>query len=75
MCVQGNGTGVGQLLLLMRIFFFCSFPNLAGISLISGLGLDPVGPFSAIVTDLCPECVAGDLDLAQGLDGRWKIEW
>ena len=27
------------------------------------------------MTDLCPECPSGNLDLAQSGDGRWGIEW
>eukprot|EP00903_Cladosiphon_okamuranus_P017318 g15956.t1 len=41
-----------------------------------GAGADPVeGPFKAYVTDRCPECAFGDLDLALSGDGRWDITW
>lgn len=40
-----------------------------------GAGNDPItGTFTAFVKDLCPECHAGALDLAENGDGRWKIE-
>ena len=29
----------------------------------------------AIVDNLCPECVYGDLDLGEVGDGRWDLEW
>lgn len=28
-----------------------------------------------LVSNLCPECKAGDLDQEIAGDGRWKIEW
>lgn len=39
-----------------------------------GLGLTPIptSPQFAIVNNVCPECAAGDCDLAQNGDGRWK---
>jgi len=41
-----------------------------------GLGANPIkGPFVAVVSDRCPECKTGDLDLAKSGDGRWKINW
>lgn len=27
------------------------------------------------MSDLCPECKPGDLDMAQNGDGRWQINW
>ena len=30
---------------------------------------------NAIVDNLCPECVYGDLDLGEIGDGRWDLEW
>ncbi|KAL4227579.1 hypothetical protein ACF0H5_013022 [Mactra antiquata] len=40
----------------------------------NGLGNDPItGSFTAYVKDLCPECHAGDVDLAENGDGRWDI--
>ncbi|ESP00692.1 hypothetical protein LOTGIDRAFT_157982 [Lottia gigantea] len=39
-----------------------------------GAGLDPIeGDFNVFVKDMCPECLQGDLDLAEKGDGRWKI--
>ena len=32
-------------------------------------------PQSALVTDLCPECLTGSLDMAMPGDGRFKIQW
>jgi len=41
-----------------------------------GSGNDPIdGTFIVFVTDLCPECSSGDLDVARSGDGRWDIEW
>uniref|UniRef100_A0A7S4IRK7 Expansin-like EG45 domain-containing protein n=1 Tax=Vannella robusta TaxID=1487602 RepID=A0A7S4IRK7_9EUKA len=41
-----------------------------------GSGADPIdGTFIVYVSDLCPECASGDLDVAQSGDGRWEIEW
>lgn len=41
-----------------------------------GAGANPIrGPFLGVVTDRCPECKHGDLDLAQPGDGRWDIKW
>lgn len=31
--------------------------------------------FDAIIDNVCPECDAGDLDLAESGDGRWPVEW
>ncbi|XP_061174761.1 uncharacterized protein LOC133183887 [Saccostrea echinata] len=40
-----------------------------------GAGNDPItGTFTTYVKDLCPECHAGSLDLAENGDGRWKIQ-
>lgn len=40
-----------------------------------GLGNDPItGDFVVFVKDLCPECLAGSIDLAEDGDGRWKVE-
>lgn len=30
---------------------------------------------TAVVTNLCPECILNDIDLAQDGDGRFQIEW
>jgi len=39
-----------------------------------GAGNDPItGTFIAYVTDLCPECHAGSVDLAETGDGRWGV--
>ena len=41
-----------------------------------GLGADPItGPHFATVTNLCPECQHGDIDLGVSGDGRWQISW
>jgi len=41
-----------------------------------GSGSNPIkGSFIAVVSDRCPECKTGDLDLAKSGDGRWKINW
>ncbi|OSX68463.1 hypothetical protein BU14_2757s0001, partial [Porphyra umbilicalis] len=41
-----------------------------------GAGANPItGTFSAYVMDRCPECAAGDLDLATPGDGRWAVSW
>lgn len=42
-----------------------------------GLGYSPVSTNwqPAMVTNLCPECKYGDLDIGMGGDGRWQIEW
>lgn len=41
-----------------------------------GSGSDPItGTFTAFVSDQCPECAEGDLDLAESGDGRWDISW
>ncbi|CAC5426364.1 exlX [Mytilus coruscus] len=40
-----------------------------------GLGSDPiVGDSIVFVKDLCPECLAGSVDLAENGDGRWEVE-
>ncbi|XP_063433937.1 uncharacterized protein LOC134715593 [Mytilus trossulus] len=40
-----------------------------------GLGSDPiVGDSTVFVKDLCPECLAGSVDLAENGDGRWEVE-
>ncbi|KAK7098798.1 expansin-YoaJ-like [Littorina saxatilis] len=40
-----------------------------------GLGSDHIkGDFIIFVKDLCPECKAGDIDLAEDGDGRWDIK-
>lgn len=31
--------------------------------------------FWLAVTDECPECSSGDLDLAQNGDGRYGVQW
>ena len=31
--------------------------------------------FNAIVDNLCPECASGSLDLGEGGDGRWPVQW
>jgi expansin (peptidoglycan-binding protein) len=41
-----------------------------------GSGANPIkGTFAAFVSDQCPECKRGDIDLAQSGDGRWKVTW
>lgn len=41
-----------------------------------GSGADPItGTFQAYVSDRCPECAEGALDLAKSGDGRWAISW
>ncbi|KAK3097894.1 hypothetical protein FSP39_014245 [Pinctada imbricata] len=40
-----------------------------------GAGNDPItGSFTVFVKDLCPECHAGSVDLAENGDGRWKVD-
>lgn len=40
-----------------------------------GLGNSPIrGDFFVFVKDLCPECQAGSIDLAENGDGRWKVQ-
>ena len=29
----------------------------------------------AIIDNKCPECAFGDLDLGEGGDGRWEVQW
>jgi len=42
----------------------------------TGSGANPItGTFLAIVTDECPSCGSGSLDLATGGDGAWGISW
>jgi len=43
----------------------------------TGSGANPISktPFIAFVTDKCPGCAAGDIDLNKAGDGRWKISW
>lgn len=43
----------------------------------SGSGGNPISTSwqPGIVTNLCPECKYGDLDLGVAGDGRWGIEW
>lgn len=43
----------------------------------SGSGTTPVAqtPQYAMITNLCPECKTGDLDLDRPGDGRWRISW
>jgi expansin (peptidoglycan-binding protein) len=43
----------------------------------AGSGANPIStkPFRAFVSDRCPECQFGDLDLASNGDGRWKVKW
>lgn len=37
---------------------------------------DPItGTIEAYISDQCPECAHGDLDLTGGRDGRWEITW
>ncbi|CAM9416936.1 unnamed protein product, partial [Hapterophycus canaliculatus] len=31
--------------------------------------------FKGFITDQCPECASGDLDMSVSGDGRWDIEW
>jgi hypothetical protein len=31
--------------------------------------------FNAIIDNLCPECVMGDLDLGENGGGRWPLDW
>lgn len=41
-----------------------------------GSGADPItGVIEGYISDRCPECKHGDLDLTGGKDGRWDIEW
>lgn len=42
-----------------------------------GLGHSPVSTSwqRGMITNLCPECQYGDLDMGIGGDGRWNIEW
>ncbi len=41
-----------------------------------GSGANPIiGPINAYISDRCPECKFGDVDLGMNGDGRWKIEW
>jgi len=41
-----------------------------------GSGMTPIiGPYCAIIDNLCPECKHGDIDMGLGGDGRWTIEW
>lgn len=41
-----------------------------------GSGGTPItGTFKGYVSDQCPECKPGDLDLATSGDGRWKLSW
>jgi len=41
-----------------------------------GSGMTPIiGPYIAMIDNLCPECKDGDLDLGIQGDGRWKITW
>jgi expansin (peptidoglycan-binding protein) len=40
-----------------------------------GLGSNPInGQHIVFIKDLCPECKAGDVDLALNGDGRWNIQ-
>jgi len=41
----------------------------------SGSGATPVSTFTAYVTDRCPECGKGSIDIGKSGDGRWAIEW
>jgi len=41
-----------------------------------GSGAHPIeGVIEGYISDKCPECAEGDLDLTGGKDGRWEIEW
>lgn len=40
-----------------------------------GSGHNPIPAFKGFISDECPECKWGDLDLSQSGDGRWDIEW
>jgi hypothetical protein len=41
-----------------------------------GSGANPIGQsIPAVVTDLCPECASGSVDLGWQGDGRWDISW
>lgn len=49
---------------------------LAATSTGTGAGEDPPPPaFDAYISDECPECAAGDLDLGIPGDGRWDVAW
>jgi len=43
----------------------------------SGSGATPISTtaFTVFVSDLCPECAAGDIDIGKSGDGRWGISW
>jgi len=43
----------------------------------SGSGANPVSKtaFTAFVTDECPSCASGGIDLGKSGDGAWGIEW
>lgn len=43
----------------------------------TGSGANPISTTTTtyLVTDQCPECAVGDLDLAVSGDGRWGISW
>jgi expansin (peptidoglycan-binding protein) len=43
----------------------------------SGSGANPVSTsyFTAFVTDQCPECLTGSIDIGKSGDGRWGVEW
>lgn len=41
-----------------------------------GSGANPIlGRHKAMITDRCPECKFGDIDLGIKGDGRWKVSW